>query len=79
MKLKPERIRVIAKKQPHDNNIRVEVKANSKEGRKVFSFNLYDTSLDEVMKTLIITFEKKTKEDFPNKIKSELGIVVNRE
>ena len=79
MKLKPIKIRVVAKKQPHDENIRVEAKADHGEGRKVFSFTLYETNLEEVMKTLITTFERKTKEDFPNKIKTELGIVINRD
>ncbi len=79
MRLIPSKVRVIVKKQPHDENIRVEAKIDKEEGRKVFSFTLYDTDLDEVMKTLISTFEKETKQRFPNKIKSELGIVVNRD
>ena len=79
MKLKPIKIRVIAKKQPHDKNIRIEAKLDHGVGRKVFSFTLYETTLSEVMRTLVSAFERKTKDTFPEKIKSELGIVVKDE
>lgn len=79
MKFRPSKVRVVAKKQPQDKNIRVEAKDDANEGRKVFSFTMYDTTLEEVMKVLIIAFEKKTKKNFPNKIKTELGIVINHE
>jgi len=59
MEFKPKSVRVIAKKQPHNKSIRVEVKDKDNEGRKVFSFNLYDTTLPEVMKFLIKAFEKR--------------------
>ena len=56
MKLKPTRIKVSAKEQ--EKSIRIEINAlDKKDGRKVFSFNLYETDLDEVMKMLVITFE----------------------
>lgn len=68
-------VRIIIKKQPHNDSIRIEVKDKDNEGRKVWSFNLYGTNLPEVMKFLIKTFEKKTKARFPDKIKEELGIL----
>jgi len=76
MEFKPKSVRVIAKKQPHNKSIRVEVKDKDNEGRKVFSFNLYDTTLPEVMKFLIKAFEKRTGSKFPDKIKEELGILL---
>lgn len=75
MDIKPKSVRVIAKEQPHNDAIRIEVKDKDNEGRKVWSFNLYDTSLSEVMKFLVKTFEKETKCTFSDKIKEELGIL----
>ena len=74
MDFKPKSVRIIAKKQPHNDSIRVEVKDKDNEGRKVWSFNLYDTNLPEVIKFLIKVFEAKTKCRFSDKIKEELGI-----
>ncbi len=75
MDFKPKSVRVIAKEQPHNDSIRVEVKDKNNEGRKVFSFNLYGTSLPEVMKFLVKVFEKETKCEFSDKIRKEVGIM----
>lgn len=75
MEFKPRSVRVIAKKQPHSDSIRIEVKDKDNEGRKVWSFNLYGTTLPEVMKFLIKVFEKRTQAEFPDKIKKELGML----
>ncbi len=71
MKLKPTRIKVSAKEQ--EKSIRIEINAlDKKDGRKVFSFNLYETDLEAVMRVLVMTFETITKEIFPEDIKKEL-------
>ncbi|KKN20170.1 hypothetical protein LCGC14_0938290 [marine sediment metagenome] len=71
MKLKPTRIKVSAKEQ--EKSIRIEINAlDKKDGRKVFSFNLYETDLEAVMRVLVMTFETITKEIFPEDIKREL-------
>ena len=75
MDFKPKSVRVIAKKQPHNDSIRIEVKDKDNEGRKVWSFNLYGTTLPEVMEFLVKTFEKKTNCEFSDKIKEELGML----
>lgn len=75
MDFKPKSVRVIAKKQAHNDSIRVEVKDKNNEGRKVWSFNLYDTCLPEVMWFLVKAFEKETKCEFPDKIRKEVGII----
>lgn len=71
MKLKPTRIKVSAKEQ--EKSIRIEINAlDKKDGRKVFSFNLYETNLDAVMRVLVMTFETITQQIFPEDIKREL-------
>ncbi len=77
MELKQRTVRVIVKKQPHDNNIRIEVKDKDKEnkGRKVFSFTIYGTTLEDVMRFMVTAFEKRTGNEFNPKIKQELGML----
>jgi len=74
MKLKPSKIRITAKDQ--DGSVRVEAIDLLKkgEGRKVFSFNIYEATLDEVMKLLVLSFESATGETFSDDIREELGM-----
>ena len=74
----PRKYQITARQNKDANKYRVQVKHMNpleKKGRRVWSFTVYDTNLNEIKDVLVKAFEDYTGEEFPIDQKRDLQIL----